>query len=254
MVRRADAGEDHPQPVFLTAGSGAAPLRLHVLHYTFQFGVALASMPALLRGALLTLQIALLSFWGGALIGLAGATARAFGGRIVRGVAATYVVFFTNTPALLQIYFLYYGLPEMNVRLSPLVCVVAGLTLNAGAYLTDIMRGGFVSVRRTELDAAAVLGMSLTQQLVYVIIPHVVKTLYPALANFFILLVLGSSLGAVFSVDELTGTAIDISTETYRWIEMFVLVAGIYIVLTFVASLSLALVGRAAFRVRARVF
>jgi polar amino acid transport system permease protein len=67
-------------------------------------------------------------------------------------------------------------------------------------------------------------------------------------------LVLGSSMGAVFSVNELTGTAIDISTETYRWLEMFVLVACIYVVLSFAASLSLALVGRVAFRVRARVF
>ncbi len=224
------------------------------MNYTFQFGVALSNLPALLRGAALTLEIALLAFWGGAIIGLTGATARAYGGGIARRVAATYVVFFTNTPALLQIYFLYYGLPEMGLTLSPFVCVVTGLTLNAGAYLTDIIRGGLVSVRRAELEAAEVLGMSFAQQLTHVIVPHIVKTLYPALANFFILLVLGSSLGAVFSVDELTGTAIDISTESYRWIEMFVLVAGIYIVLTFIASLSLALVGRVAFRVKARVF
>jgi polar amino acid transport system permease protein len=224
------------------------------VNYTFQFGVALASLPDLLRGAAMTLLIAALAFWGGALIGVAGATAKAFGGRLPRGIASAYVIFFTNTPALLQIYFLYYGLPEMGVRLSPVVCVVLGMTLNAGAYLTDIMRAGFHSVRQTELDAASVLGMSLLQQLVYVIVPHIVKTLYPALANFFILLMLGSSMGAIFSVEELTGTAIDISTETYRWLEMFVLVAGIYIVLTFIASLSLALVGRVAFRVRARVF
>ena len=224
------------------------------MNYTFQFGVALASLPALLQGALVTIAIALLAFWGGALIGLVGATAKAFGGRPLRGVARAYVIFFTNTPALLQIYFLYYGLPELEIRLSAFACVVIGMTLNAGAYLTDIMRAGFLSVRRTELDAAAVLGMSLPQQLAYVIVPHIVKTLYPALANFFILLVLGSSMGAVFSVNELTGTAIDISTETYRWLEMFVLVACIYVVLSFAASLSLALVGRVAFRVRARVF
>jgi polar amino acid transport system permease protein len=224
------------------------------MHYTFQFGVAFATLPNLLGGALVTLEIALLSFWGGALIGLAGATAKAAGGAVLRRLAGIYVVFFTNTPALLQIYFLYYGLPELGVRLSAFFCVVLGMTLNAGAYLTEIMRAGFVSVRRTELEAAEVLGMSLLQQVRYVIVPHIAKTIYPTLANFFILLVLGSSMGAVFSVNELTGTAIDISTESYRWIEMFVLVGGIYIVLTFVASLSLALLGRALFRVRARVF
>ena len=69
------------------------------------------------------------------------------------------------------------------------------------------------------------------------ILPHVAKTIYPALANFFIILVLGTSMAAVFGVDELTGTAINISTENYRWIEMFTVVAAIYIVLTFIASL-----------------
>ena len=132
--------------------------------------------------------------------------------------------------------------------------MLIGLTLNAGAYLTEIMRAGFISVRRTELEAAETLGFSLAQQVRYVILPHVAKTIYPALANFFIILVLGTSMAAVFGVDELTGTAINISTENYRWIEMFTVVAAIYIVLTFVASLLLAAVGRWGFRVKAKVF
>jgi polar amino acid transport system permease protein len=221
---------------------------------TFQLGVALAHLPALLQGAVLTLEMAVLAFWGGALIGLAGATGKTFGGPVFRRIAGTYVTFFTNTPVLLQIYFLYYGLPEFGIRLDAFLCVVAGLTLNAGAYLTEIMRAGFVSLRRAEMEAAEALGMSPFQQILYVIVPHIAKTIYPALANFFIILVLGSSLGAIFSVNELTGTAIDIATENYRWIEMFVVVAAIYIVLTFIASISLALVGRVAFRVRAKVF
>ena len=138
--------------------------------------------------------------------------------------------------------------------MSSFVCVLIGLTLNAGAYLTEIMRAGFISVRRTELEAAETLGFSLWQQVRFVILPHVAKTIYPALANFFIILVLGTSMAAVFGVDELTGTAINISTENYRWIEMFTVVAAIYIGLTFVASLLLAAVGRWGFRVKAKVF
>jgi polar amino acid transport system permease protein len=201
-----------------------------------------------------TLQLAFLGFWGGALIGVFGATAKTFGGPVARAIAGGYVTFFTNTPALLQIYFFYFGLPEAGILLSSFVSVLLGLTLNAGAYLTEIMRAGFVSVRRTELEAAETLGFTLAQQVRYVILPHVAKTIYPALANFFIILVLGTSMAAVFGVDELTGTAINISTENYRWIEMFTVVAAIYIVLTFVASLLLAAVGRWGFRVRAKVF
>jgi len=170
-------------------------------------------------------------------------------------LAQAYVVFFTNTPALIQIYFLYFGLPEFGIRWDSFTCVLIGLTLNAGAYLTEIMRAGFISVHRTEMEAAETIGMSLVQQIRFVIVPHIAKTIYPALANFFIvILVMGTSVGAVVGVDELTGTAINISTENYRWIEMFIVVAGIYVVLTFIASLSLALVGRWAFRVKAKIF
>jgi polar amino acid transport system permease protein len=225
------------------------------MNYTFQFGVALAQLPELLKGAILTLELGLLTFWGGALIGLVGASLKTFGGPILRSIANAYVIFFTNTPALIQVYFLYFGLPEFGIRWENFTCVLIGLTLNASAYLTEIMRAGFISVHKTELEAAETLGMSLPQQIRFVIVPHIARTIYPALANFFIvILVTGTSIGAVVGVDELTGTAINISTENYRWIEVFVVVAGIYVILTFIASLSLALVGRWAFRVRAKVF
>jgi polar amino acid transport system permease protein len=225
------------------------------MHYTFQFGVALAQLPELLRGAAVTFELGLLTFWGGALIGLLGASLKTFGGRFWQSLATGYVVVFTNTPALIQIYFLYFGLPDFGIRWSNFICVLIGLTLNAGAYLTEILRAGFISVRRTEMEAAETLGMSLPQQIRFVIVPHIAKTIYPAVANFFVvILVMGTSIGAVVGVNELTGTAIDISTENYRWIEMFVVVAGIYVVLTFIASISLALLGRWAFRVKAKVF
>jgi polar amino acid transport system permease protein len=225
------------------------------MNYTFQFGVALAQLPELLKGAIVTFELGLLTFWGAALIGLLGAALKTFGGRLWRNLAGAYVVFFTNTPALIQIYFLYFGLPELGIRWDNFTCVLIGLTLNAGAYMTEIMRAGFISVHRTEMEAAETIGMSLLQQIRFVIVPHIAKTIYPALANFFIvILVMGTSVGAVVGVDELTGTAINISTENYRWIEMFVVVAGIYVVLTFIASLSLALFGRWAFRVKAKVF
>ena len=225
------------------------------MNYTFQFGVAFAQLPGLLQGAIVTFELGLLTFWGGALIGLLGASLKTFGGPVLRRVAVAYVVFFTNTPALIQIYFLYFGLPDFGIRWDPFTCTLIGLTLNAGAYMTEIMRAGFLSVHRNEMEASETLGMSRWQQIRFVIVPHIAKTIYPALANFFIvILVMGTSVGAVIGVNELTGQAINISTENYRWIEMFVVVAGIYVVLTFIASLSLALAGRWAFRVKAKIF
>lgn len=225
------------------------------MDYVFQYGLVWDGFPELLQGALLTFELGVLAFWGGALIGLAGAALKTFGSRRVSKLVDGYVVFITNTPALIQIYFLYFGLPEIGLLWSNYTCVLIGLTLNAGAYLTIIMRAGFISVRRTEIEAAQTLGMSVLQSIRYVIVPHIAKTIYPALANFFIvILVMGTSIGAVIGVNELTGQAINLSTENYRFLEFFSVAALIYVVLTFIASLGLALLGRWAFRVKAKVF
>lgn len=224
------------------------------MNYTFQYSVVLQHLPYLIGGAIVTLEVAFISFWLGAVIGLAGALAKLRGGRILRGIANAYVIFFTNTPALVQIFFLFYALPDVGILLDPFTAVVLGMTINTGAYLTEILRGGILSVRRTELETAEVLGMSHVQTLRYVILPHIAKTLFAPLSNFFIWLVLGSSMAAVFGVEELTGRAINISTANMRTIETFSIVALMYILLTIIASASLALFGRWAFRVTARIF
>lgn len=203
---------------------------------------------------MVTLQIAFASFWGGAVIGLFGALAKVYGGVVARRIAAGYVTLLTNTPALVQIFLLYYALPDAGILLEPMTAVLIGLVLNAGAYLTEILRAGVLSVRRSEIEAAATLGMSQLQIVRYVMLPHIAKTIYAPLSNFFVWLVLGSSLAALFGVEELTGRAINISTANLRSIETFTIVAAIYIVLTVIASASLALVGRWAFRVKAKVF
>jgi polar amino acid transport system permease protein len=225
------------------------------MDYRFQFGVVWDNLDVLLAGAWLTFLLGTAAFAGGLLVGLLGAALKTYGPRPVRLLVDAYVVFLTNTPALIQIYFLYFGLPEFGIRWSAEACVLTGLVLNAGAYLTLILRAGFLSVRRTEIEAAETMGLSVVQQIRHVIVPHIARTVYPALANFFIvILVMGTSIGAVIGVDELTGQAINLSTVNYRWLEYFLAVAAIYVALTFVASLGLALAGRWAFRVKARVF
>ena len=224
------------------------------MDYAFQFSEVFDELPYLLGGAAITLQIAFVTFWAGAFVGIFGALAKVYGGPLSSRIANGYVVFFTNTPAMVQIFLLYYALPDAGVLLSSMTAVLIGLTLNSGAYLTEILRAGVISVRRSEMEAATALGMSRLQLLRYVMLPHIAKTIYAPLSNFFIWLVLGSSLAALFGVEELTGRAINISTSNLRSIETFIVVAGIYIVLTVIASSSLALVGRWAFRVKAKVF
>ena len=224
------------------------------MDYTFQFSEVLAELPYLLGGAVVTLEISFISFWGGAVIGLGGALAKVYGGPALRKTASTYVTALTNTPALVQIFLLYYALPDAGILLGSMTAVLIGLVLNAGAYLTEIIRAGIVSVRQSEIDAGVTLGMSRLQLVRYVMLPHTAKTIFAPLSNFFVWLVLGSSLAALFGVEELTGRAINVSTANLRSIETFAVVAVIYIVLTVFASASLALAGRWLFRVKAKVF
>ncbi len=223
------------------------------MSYTLQFGQVWHYVPYLLAGAWITLQISFLAFWGGMVIGLLGATGLTYGGRFSRALVQAYVTFFTNTPGLVQIYFYFYAMPEFGVVLTSYQAVLLGLTLNAGAYITMIQRGGFLSVRQNELDAAATLGMSLAQSVRYVIVPHIARVLYAPLSSKFILMVLGSAVGGIFGLEELTGRTINANAESFRAIELFSITAFIYVALTILASALLAVIGRFVFRVKVSV-
>ncbi len=175
------------------------------MDYVFQFGQVVDYLPYLVGGAWLSLQIAFLAFCGGMVIGLFGAMAKTFGGPVLSGTANAYVTFLTNTPQLVQIYFLFFALPDAGILMSPYQAVLLGMTLNAGAYLTEIQRAGFESVHRNEMEAAETLGMSLWQRVRYVILPHIARVLFPPLSNQYILMTLGTSMAAIFGVEELTG-------------------------------------------------
>jgi polar amino acid transport system permease protein len=221
--------------------------------YTFQYGQVLGYLPYLLAGAWITLEIAFLAFLGGMLIGLAGAAARTSGSRTSRVLAEAYVTLFTNTPQLVQIFFIFFALPEFGVQLSSYQAVLVGMTLNAGAYLTEIQRAGFASVRRSEVEAAETLGMSRLQVVRYVIVPHIMKVLFPPLSSHYVVMTLGTSMGALFGLEELTGRAFNVESRTFRSLEIFTIVAGVYLALNVVASAVLVVVGRVGFRVRVRL-
>jgi polar amino acid transport system permease protein len=223
------------------------------MKYTFQYGQVWGYVPYLLGGAWVTLQIAFLAFLGGMAIGLAGALAKTSGNRASRLAADLYVTFFTNTPQLVQIFFIFFALPELGVRLESYEAVLLGMTLNAGAYLTEIQRAGIASVRRSEIEAAETLGMSRVQIVRHVVLPHIMKVLFPPLSSHYIVMTLGTSMGALFGLEELTGRAFNIESRTFRSLEIFSIVAVVYLCLNVVASAVLVVIGRLAFRVRVRL-
>lgn len=223
------------------------------MHYTFQWGVAWHYVPYLLGGAWITLHLTFFGFWIGAVIGVLCAVGQQYARPWVRRIINTYVVIGTNTPSLVTCFFIFYGLPEFGIVLSPYYAVLLNMSLKAGAFLTDIIRGGVASVRREELEAAEVMGFPLMQSVRHVIVPHVAKVLYAPLVNFYIVIILDSAMAAIFGVEELTGRAFNVAANTFRSIEIYTIAAGIYVLITVFASLTLALIGRFAFRVKVRI-
>ena len=221
--------------------------------YTLQYGQITGYVPYLVGGAWISLQIAFLAFCGGMVIGLFGAMARTFGSSTIARLVRWYVVFITNTPQLVQIYLIFFALPDLGIVFSPYQAVLIGMTINAGAYLTEIQRAGFLSVHRSELEAAETLGMSRMQSVRYVIFPHIIRVLFPPLSNQYIMMTLGTSMAAIFGVEELTGRAFNVNATTFRSIEIFSLTALIYVAITFLATVALALAGRFLVRARMRV-
>lgn len=221
--------------------------------YSLAWWQVVPHIPYLLAGAWLTLGLALISFLCGSVIGASNAAILAYGPAPARGAVRGYVTFFINTPLLVQVFFLFFVLPDAGILLSPFSAVAIGMSLNAGSYLTEIFRAGFQSVRRTELDAATAMNFGLLQRIWFVVLPHIAKAMYPALSNQFIIQVMTTSIASIFAVEELTGRAYNVNSLTFRALEVFSVVAVAYVVLTLGCSLALAAAGHVLFRVRARI-
>ena len=223
------------------------------MNYSLQFGQIAADVPYILSGAWPTLWITFVTFFAAAALGLFIAMARLKGGPLASRLAGIWVTLTTNSPLFVVLFFLFNGLPNWGILLSPIAATLIAFIAISSGYLAEIQRGGIQSVRQAELDAAETLGMSRLQILRFVIAPHVIKTTYPALSNFFIFTMLGTSMASLVGVNELTGRAIEVSSRNFRSIEVFSLVAVTYVALSLLASAALALVGRWLFRVKARM-
>ena len=203
------------------------------LNYTFHFGQIAGDIPYLLGGGLVSLEIGAAGLLSAAWCRHHRRHRQTFGGPRVQRSVRAYVVFFTNTPQLVQISFLFFVLPASR---NPARAVPGGAAGHDHRTPAPISRKSNAPAsapfRQTELDAAAVLGMSTWQSVRYVILPHVVSTLFAPLSNHFILMVLGTSMAAVFGVEELTGRAYNINAQTFRSLEIFSVTGALYVAIT----------------------
>jgi polar amino acid transport system permease protein len=205
--------------------------------YKLNFAVLLEYWPALLAGLQMTIRVSVLSIFFGTLMGVAGALAKTSRFRMLRALAFTYVEWIRNTPLLIQILFIYFGL-GVFFSLSPMVASVFALSFFSGAYITEIIRAGIQSIHKGQREAAFSLGMTEGQSMFLVVLPQAVRRILPPLAGQFITLIKDSSLISVIAVSDLTYVAKNIVTNTFRAFEVWLAIAAFYFVLSFALSWS----------------
>jgi polar amino acid transport system permease protein len=199
--------------------------------------VLLEYWPAFLAGLQMTIKVSVLSIFFGTLMGVAGALAKTSRSRMLRALAFTYVEWIRNTPLLIQILFIYFGL-GVFFSLSPMVASVFALSFFSGAYITEIIRAGIQSIHKGQREAAFSLGMTEGQSMFLVVLPQAVRRILPPLAGQFITLIKDSSLISVIAVSDLTYVAKNIVTNTFRAFEVWLAIAVFYFVLSFALSWS----------------
>lgn len=205
-------------------------------------------LPLMLQALWVSVYVTLASFVLGSLLGLFVYLGRDSRWRPLRALCIGYIEVFRNTPLLVQLYLIYFGLPEIGVNLNPLWSAVLGMTLNNSAYTAEIFRGGIQAVPNGLREAAAALGLGFSQTFRYVVLKPAVRNVLPALTNQFIVLFLFSSVASVISLNELTSLLQDLNQRTLDTLEVFTFGGLLYYLTSAVIAWSSRLAERFLFR------
>lgn len=206
------------------------------MDYDFSFNIVLQFLPYLLLGLRNTVLIGLIGVLSATVFGVAVALARLSWFKPLSMSAAGYVAFIRATPLLVQIYFLFYGLPEFGILLHPFLVAVLALTLNSGAYAAEIIRAGIESIHKTQYEAADSLAMTYRQKMTYVILPQAFRKIFPPLVGQASYLVKDSALVSVMGTLDLTKSATTFQAITFRPLEAFLptMILYLFIILTLI--------------------
>ena len=193
------------------------------------FLTVLGQWPMLLKGLWLTALLTVCAIPLGLALGIACAWMRLHAGLPVRTVVAAYVEVFRNTPFIIQLFFLFFGLPSLGVRLSPEVASVLAMTLNLGAYACEQIRAGIEATPRGQIEAAQCLALTRWQTFTRVVLPPSLGRVWPALTGQMIIVMLGSSVCSQISTEEISYAANLISSRTFRSFESYIVITVIYL-------------------------
>jgi polar amino acid transport system permease protein len=206
------------------------------MSYRLIFSQVIPYIPLLLKGLRMSVILALIGMFIGSVLGIFVAIGRRSSVSIVRRIVNIYVEIFRNTPLLIQMYIFFFGLPQINIHLTPFVSAVLALILNNGAYTGVIFETGINAVDKGQSEAATALGMSAFQTYRYIMIPQAFRLVIPPLTNQFISLFLFSSVASTISIPELIYQTLHIDSITMRTFEVFIVTTLLYLAVTTIIS------------------
>ena len=213
--------------------------------YVFDYTAITSNAWELFIGCLLTLQLSVAAIVASLVLAIGPAMVLQSG---VKSIGATLIKAFVevvrNTPFLVQIFILFFGLPAMGIRLSPNVAAIVALTVNGTAYSIEIIRGGLESIHRGQFEAGEALGLSRLQVFRFVVLKPALRAIYPSLTSQFIFLMLTSSIASSITANELTHVAAQIEASTFRSFEAYFTVAFLYLVMSMLLSACFAAIYR----------
>jgi len=221
--------------------------------YKFDFASVLAQWPLFFHGAWLTIKLSVAATLVGLVIGTLCAIGRGSHDRRLARACAIYVEAIRNTPLLVQIFLVYFGLASIGLKVPALVAAVVALVINIGAYTTEIMRAGIESIHKSQVEAAECLALSRVQIYWHVILRPAMERVYPALTSQFVLMMLATSITSQISAEELTAIANRVQSDTFRSFETYVVVAVFYLLLSLLMRSAFWAVGQALFTRRRKL-
>ncbi|WP_234186929.1 amino acid ABC transporter permease [Shinella sp. NM-101] len=217
--------------------------------YSFHWNQAFKALPQMLDGALVTLQIAILSMVIGVAVALALTLFRLSGNRFLGGFATAWVEIARNTPALFQIYMAHFGLGNFGIHLSPYTALLVGIAFNNAGYLAENFRGALKAIPETQTRAARSLGMTPLQAFRYVVLPQMLRIAFLPVTNQMVWAILMTSLGVTVGMNtDLAGVTQALNAVSFRTFEFFALAAVIYYVIAKIVTLAARLAAARMFR------
>ncbi|MFD2262993.1 amino acid ABC transporter permease [Lacibacterium aquatile] len=211
--------------------------------YSFDFSSVLGYSAVLLKGILITVELTLIGGLLGVALGILCAWTRSFGPRWGRWIATAYIEMIRNTPFLVQLFFVFFGLPALGLRLSEMQAASLAMVLNLGAYSAEIIRAGIQATAKGQFEAGVSLGMTQLQTFRYVVLLPSLQRIWPALSSQIVIVMLGSAVVSQIAVEDLSFAANFIQSRNFRAFEMYFVTTALYLALAFLLRLILSRIG-----------